>query len=120
MQKLTLLLIILLVSCTVADPSDILIEGAKVEKCAGGFKFTEGPACDHQGNVLFTDIPNNKIFKWSFSDKKLIKQEFKEKGRKVIKIEEHTIPMPNICEKCHERGIPRIERKSNRINYHYI
>jgi len=59
------------------------------------------------------------ILKRSFSDKKLIKQEFKEKGLKVIKIEEHTIPLPNICEKCHEKGIPRIERKSNRINYHY-
>jgi len=59
------------------------------------------------------------ILKRSFSDKKLIKQEFKEKDRKVIKIEEHTIPMPNICEKCHEIGIPRIERKSNKFYYHY-
>ena len=59
------------------------------------------------------------VLKRSFSDKKLIKQEFKEKGRKVIKIEEHTIPLPNICEKCHERGIPRIERKSNKLYYHY-
>lgn len=28
-----------------------------------GFKFTEGPAADAQGNVYFTDIPNNRIHK---------------------------------------------------------
>jgi len=72
---------------------------------------------DNNGKTIYgiTDV----ILKRSFSDKKLIKQEFKEKGRKVIKIEEHTIPMPNICEKCHEKGIPRIERKSNKFYYHY-
>jgi gluconolactonase len=26
-----------------------------------GFKFTEGPAADAEGNVYFTDIPNNRI-----------------------------------------------------------
>jgi len=39
--------------------------GAKPEKLAGGFSFTEGPAVDRQGNVWFTDQPNNKILKWS-------------------------------------------------------
>jgi gluconolactonase len=28
-----------------------------------GFKFTEGPAADHRGNIYFTDIPNNRIHK---------------------------------------------------------
>jgi gluconolactonase len=32
---------------------------------ADGFKFTEGPACDKEGNVYFTDQPNDKILKWS-------------------------------------------------------
>jgi gluconolactonase len=27
------------------------------------FKFTEGPAADHRGNLYFTDIPNNRIHK---------------------------------------------------------
>jgi gluconolactonase len=36
-----------------------------VKKLAGGFGFTEGPAADAQGNVYFTDIPNNRILKWS-------------------------------------------------------
>jgi gluconolactonase len=29
------------------------------------FKFTEGPAADKEGNVFFTDQPNNKIWKYS-------------------------------------------------------
>ena len=29
--------------------------GAKVEKLAGDFQFTEGPTCDAEGNVYFTD-----------------------------------------------------------------
>ena len=40
-------------------------------KLAGGFKFTEGPAADSKGDVYFTDIPNNRIHKWSTVDKKL-------------------------------------------------
>jgi len=47
-----------------------------------------------------------------------IKKLFQEKNAEVIKIEKATIPLPNICEKCHEKGIPRIERKSNK-DYHY-
>lgn len=47
-----------------------LIEpGAKLEKLAGGFKFTEGPTCDAMGNVFFTDQPNNRILKWSVEGK---------------------------------------------------
>jgi gluconolactonase len=38
---------------------------ATVEKLAGGFEFTEGPACDPDGNLLFTDQPNDRILKWS-------------------------------------------------------
>lgn len=36
-----------------------------VEKLAGDFSFTEGPAADHEGNVYFTDQPNNKIWIWT-------------------------------------------------------
>ena len=43
----------------------IIEPGAVVEKLAGDFKFTEGPACDAQGNVFFTDQPNDRILKWS-------------------------------------------------------
>lgn len=43
--------------------------GAKVEKLAGGFKFTEGPAPDADGNVYFTDQPNDSILVWSTDGK---------------------------------------------------
>ncbi|RYF26213.1 MAG: SMP-30/gluconolactonase/LRE family protein [Flavobacteriales bacterium] len=33
------------------------------------FAFTEGPAVDKQGNVFFTDQPNNKIWKYSTEGK---------------------------------------------------
>jgi gluconolactonase len=49
----------------------IIAPGAKVKKLADGFKFTEGPAVDVDGNVFFTDQPNNKIHKWSFDSKLL-------------------------------------------------
>ena len=39
--------------------------GAGLEKLAGDFDFTEGPTCDAEGNVFFTDQPNNRIMKWS-------------------------------------------------------
>ena len=52
-----------------AAESDLIASGAKVEKLAGGFTFTEGPACDAKGNVFFSDIPNNFIHKWSLDGK---------------------------------------------------
>ncbi len=48
-----------------AKKASIVAAGAKVKKLAGGFKFTEGPAVDAEGNVFFTDQPNNRIHKWS-------------------------------------------------------
>ena len=49
--------------------ASIIAPGAKVRKLAGGFKFTEGPAVDAEGNVFFTDQPNNRIHKWSVDGK---------------------------------------------------
>ncbi len=34
-----------------------------VKKLHGDFKFTEGPAADRQGNLVFSDIPADKIYK---------------------------------------------------------
>jgi gluconolactonase len=43
----------------------VVAPGAALEKLAGGFAFTEGPTSDSEGNVFFTDQPNNRILKWS-------------------------------------------------------
>jgi gluconolactonase len=52
-----------------AAEGDIIAPGAEVEMLADGFKFTEGPACDAEGNVLFTDQPNDAIHEWSVDGK---------------------------------------------------
>lgn len=49
--------------------STVVAPGAKLEKLAGGFSFTEGPACDAAGNVFFTDQPNDRLHKWSVDGK---------------------------------------------------
>ncbi len=54
---------------TDAAEEGVLAPGAKVEKLAGGFKFTEGPASDAAGNVFFTDQPNDRILQWSVEGK---------------------------------------------------
>ncbi len=52
-----------------AEDARPVAPGAKVEKLAGGFKFTEGPAADADGNVYFTDQPNDKILVWTVGGK---------------------------------------------------
>jgi len=54
-----------------SQDSAVLAPGAKVEKLADGFKFTEGPTADAQGNVYFTDQPNDRIHRWDVEAKKL-------------------------------------------------
>jgi len=46
-----------------------VVPGAKVEKLANGFGFTEGPAPDAEGNVYFTDQPKDRILKWGIDGK---------------------------------------------------
>lgn len=51
----------------VSIKSSLVAPNAKVQKLAGGFKFTEGPAADAKGNIFFSDIPNSRIHKWSLT-----------------------------------------------------
>jgi len=53
-----------------AADSPIIAPGAKLEKLGGGYYFTEGPAGDRDGNVFFTDYPNDRIVKWNAADGK--------------------------------------------------
>ena len=48
--------------------SSVIAEGAELTKAGSGYTFTEGPAVDSDGNVYFTDQPNDKIYKWSAAD----------------------------------------------------
>ncbi|MGB3852673.1 MAG: SMP-30/gluconolactonase/LRE family protein [Tunicatimonas sp.] len=47
------------------NESEIVAPGASLQQVAADYKFTEGPAADAQGNVFFTDQPNNRIMKWA-------------------------------------------------------
>ena len=51
----------------IMDKQGIVAEGASLELIGTGFEFTEGPAPDAEGNVYFTDQPNNDILKWNAS-----------------------------------------------------
>ena len=51
-----------------AAEEGVLAPGATLEKRADGFEFTEGPTCDAEGNLFFTDQPNDRILIWSVDD----------------------------------------------------
>ena len=63
---LPLLLALLALNSFAAE--SIIAPGAKLEKLGDGYAFTEGPAVDKDGNVFFTDQPNDRIVKWSAAD----------------------------------------------------
>ena len=53
------------------DPKfdELIPKDAKIEVLAGGFKWTEGPVwVKDGGHLLFSDIPNNVVNKWSPKD----------------------------------------------------
>ncbi|GAB3328587.1 SMP-30/gluconolactonase/LRE family protein [Marivirga atlantica] len=55
----------MLLSCNSERQKTLLAEGASLEVIAEDFSFTEGPTADKEGNIYFTDQPNNKIYKYS-------------------------------------------------------
>lgn len=62
-----MILFVVVVAGSSVEAASVVAPGAKVEKLAGGFSFTEGPAADAKGNIFFSDIPNNRIHKWSLN-----------------------------------------------------
>ncbi|MBZ9631672.1 SMP-30/gluconolactonase/LRE family protein [Salegentibacter sp. LM13S] len=69
-MKLNLLLFLILalglISCN--SQKKLIKEGRQPELISNDFEFTEGPASDAEGNVYFTDQPNNRIHRWSAND----------------------------------------------------
>jgi gluconolactonase len=53
------------------DDSDskegLIATDAQIVNLGDGYSFTEGPAVDKDGNVFFTDQPNDIIYKWNAS-----------------------------------------------------
>ncbi|WP_198439758.1 SMP-30/gluconolactonase/LRE family protein [Pareuzebyella sediminis] len=49
------------------EVSPIIANGEKLTLVSDEYEFTEGPTADKNGNVYFTDQPNDRILKWSAS-----------------------------------------------------
>lgn len=47
-----------------SNSHSVTADGATLQLISNQFSFTEGPATDKEGNVFFTDQPNNKIWKY--------------------------------------------------------
>ena len=69
MKPFLSLVLLCVVSQIPAAEKSVIAPGASLQKLAGDFSFTEGPACDAHGNVFFTDQPNDRILEWSTEGK---------------------------------------------------
>lgn len=67
MKKFFLFFLVLIVSATIANAQHKLFDQDSLKLISSQFKFTEGPAVDKQGNIFFTDQPNNEIWKYDLS-----------------------------------------------------
>ncbi|MCP4536924.1 MAG: SMP-30/gluconolactonase/LRE family protein, partial [Chloroflexi bacterium] len=47
------------------DSGSVVAEGAEPALVADGLSFAEGPAVDAKGNLYFSDITANRIYKWT-------------------------------------------------------
>ena len=48
-----------------AQQNPLVAPGAQVQRIRGGFGFLEGPAADPDGALYFTDIPNERVHRWT-------------------------------------------------------
>jgi len=73
MIRVAVLSVLLLVSAPALAQdmplTQVLIPGENWELIAEGYKFTEGPAVDRQGNVFFVDVPASRIYRIDLSGK---------------------------------------------------
>ena len=66
--RVTLSLSVLLVtmgSSGQTDTDSLVEAGSQVVKLHGCFSFVEGPVSDSNGNIYFSDIPENLTYRWS-------------------------------------------------------
>lgn len=65
-------LVFALVNCKSVNYSNMFYDGVKPERVSDKFSFTEGPSSDKEGNVYFTDQPNDKIYYWDWKTNQVI------------------------------------------------
>lgn len=61
------LFVLIVISCEAQENNSIIKEGAMLTLVAEDYDFTEGPAVNNNGDVYFTDQPNDRIMKWEAS-----------------------------------------------------
>jgi len=49
--------------------------GPRIERVASGFRFAEGPVWSHEGFLLFSDVPNNRVLKYVPGEKPAVLRE---------------------------------------------
>ena len=54
---------------SIGHAQQVTAPGAELKLLSSEYKFTEGPAVDAEGNVYFTDQPNDRILRWSIDGK---------------------------------------------------
>lgn len=59
------MLIGLLLAGPVAQSPELVAPGATLERIATGFGFVEGPTADSTGTLYFSDIPSERIHRWT-------------------------------------------------------
>ncbi|MFK7735491.1 MAG: SMP-30/gluconolactonase/LRE family protein [Pirellulaceae bacterium] len=64
-SKRAIIVCVLLLSSVSANAQSLTADDAKLDLIASDYKFTEGPAVDAEGNVYFTDQPNDRIMRYS-------------------------------------------------------
>ena len=78
--------------------NSLIADGASLKLISNQFSFTEGPASDKEGNIYFTDQPNNKIWKYGTDGRLSIFMEnagrsngmhFDKKGNLITCADEH-------------------------------
>jgi gluconolactonase len=64
-----LLLVLMASSASAQEEGSLVASGEKIQKVAGGMKFTEGPAWfPAKKTLVFSDIPNSKLMQWREGD----------------------------------------------------
>ncbi|MFO8234078.1 MAG: SMP-30/gluconolactonase/LRE family protein [Bacteroidales bacterium] len=63
-QLLTAILFFLLIPAFTVSAQQMVAEDAEPVKISEGHEFTEGPVWHPSGYLLFSDIPENTVFKW--------------------------------------------------------
>jgi gluconolactonase len=84
----------------------------KIKQLHTGFAFTEGPAADRKGNVYFSDIPNQKIYKVDLKDKLVL---FRDKTNRANGLKVNAAGEIVACEMAGQVVAYGLDGKSRRV-----